>query len=100
MAHQLKHCLMGENDEAISLLERLLMHAHCTAMSNVFYGEGRDTYDVRGRIAHESLFNLNDGRYRCPSTQQGYSPFSTWTRGAAWIIAGYPEQIEFRELQG
>ncbi len=97
MAHQLKHCLMGENDEAISLLERLLMHAHCTAVSNIFYGEDRDAYDVRGRVAHESLFNLNDGRYRCPSTQQGYSPFTTWTRGAAWIISGYPEQIEFLE---
>lgn len=95
ISHQLKHCLMGENDEAISILERLLMHARTTAMTNVFYGEGRDVYDVRGRVAHESLFNLNDGRYRCPSSQQGYSPFSTWTRGAAWIIAGYPEQIEF-----
>lgn len=97
IAHQLKHCLMGENDEAISLLERLLLHARTTALSNVFYGEGIDHYDVRGRVAHESIFNLNDGRYRCPSTQQGYSPFSTWTRGAAWIIAGYPEQIEFLE---
>ncbi len=95
MAHHLQHCLMGENDEPISLLDRLLMHARTTAQTNVFYGEDRDIYDVRGRVAHESLFNLNDGRYRCPSTQQGYSPFSTWTRGAAWIIAGYPEQIEF-----
>lgn len=95
IAHQLKHCLMGENDEPISLLERLLLHARTTANANVFYGAGRDIYDVRGRVAHESLFNLNDGRYRCPSTQQGYSPFTTWTRGAAWIIAGYPEQIEF-----
>lgn len=95
VAHQLKHCLMGENDEAISLLDRLIMHARTTARYNVFYGEGQDIYDVAGRVAHESLFNLNDGRYRCPSTQQGYSPFSTWTRGAAWIIAGYPEQIEF-----
>lgn len=97
LAHQLRHCLMGENDEAISLLERLLSHARTTARCNVFYGEGIDTYDVRGRVAHESIFNINDGRYRCPSTQQGYSPFTTWTRGAAWIIAGYPEQIEFLE---
>src|SRR5262249_4581656 len=33
--------------------------------------------------------------YRCPSTQQGYSPFSTWTRGLAWILLGYAEQLEF-----
>ena len=28
-------------------------------------------------------------------TQQGYSPFTTWTRGLAWIICGYPEELEF-----
>lgn len=95
VAHQLGHCLMGENDQRISLLDRLLQHARTTATYNVYYGEGRDVYDVRGRVAHESLFNTNDGRYRCPSTQQGYSPFSTWTRGLAWVMLGYPEQLEF-----
>jgi unsaturated chondroitin disaccharide hydrolase len=50
---------------------------------------------VRGRVAHESVFNRNDGQFRCPSSQQGYSPFTTWTRGAAWIICGYAEQLEF-----
>src|SRR5881409_2697166 len=38
---------------------------------------------------------MNDGSYRCPSSQQGYSPFSTWTRGLAWAILGYAEQLEF-----
>lgn len=95
LAHQLGHVLMGENDAPVSLLDRMLQHARSTARYSVYYGEGRDTYDVRGRVAHESVFNCNDGRYRCPSTQQGYSPFSTWTRGLAWIIAGYPEQLEF-----
>jgi hypothetical protein len=95
LAHQLGHWLMGENDDAICLLDRMIQHARSTAKYSVYYGEGRDTYDVRGRVAHESVFNCNDGRYRCPSTQQGYSPFSTWTRGLAWIVAGYPEQLEF-----
>ena len=95
LAHLLGHRLMAENDEAVSLLDRLIQHARATAEHNVYYGNGRDRYDVRGRVAHESVFNTNDGRYRCPSTQQGYSPFSTWTRGLAWIIAGYPEQLEF-----
>src|SRR5690606_14611176 len=57
--------------------------------------EGRDGYDVRGRVVHESIFNLNDGHYRCPSTQQGYSPFTTWTRGLAWVMCGYPEELEY-----
>jgi unsaturated chondroitin disaccharide hydrolase len=95
VAHQLGHVLMGERDRKISLLQRLLQHAETTARYNVYFGEGRDAYDVRGRVAHESIFNLNDGSYRCPSTQQGYSPFSTWTRGLAWIICGYGEELEF-----
>ena len=95
VAHQLGHVLMGEGDRPISLLGRLLQHAEATARFNVYFGEGRDTYDVRGRVAHESIFNVNDGAYRCPSSQQGYSPFTTWTRGLAWILCGYAEQLEF-----
>ncbi|SFH93146.1 glycoside hydrolase family 88 protein [Planctomicrobium piriforme] len=95
IAHQLGHRLMGENDESFSLLSRLLQHARTTADYNVYYGNGRDTWDVPGRVVHESIFNPNDGRYRCPSSQQGYSPFTTWTRGAAWIVTGYAEQLEF-----
>lgn len=97
LAHRLGHTLMSENDESISLLSRMIQHARSTARYSVYYGEGRDIYDVRGRVAHESVFNTNDGRFRCPSTQQGYSPFSTWTRGLAWIMTGYPEQLEFME---
>jgi len=52
---------------------------------------------VRGRVAHESIFNLNDGSYRCPNSQQGFSPFTTWTRGLAWIMCGYAELLEFFE---
>ena len=95
VAHQLGHTLMGEHDAKISLLERAIHHMHSTAKYNVYFGDGRDSYDVRGRVAHESIFNLNDGRYRCASSQQGYSPFSTWTRGLAWILCGFAEQLEF-----
>ncbi len=95
IAHRLGHVLMAEGDEKISLLGRMVEHANTTARFNVYYGEGRDSYDVSGRVAHESIFNVTDGQYRCPSTQQGYSPFSTWTRGLAWILCGYAEQLEF-----
>jgi hypothetical protein len=60
-------------------------------------GAGRDSWDERGRVAHESLFNVVDGSYRCPSTQQGYSPFTTWTRGQAWVLLGFAEELEFLE---
>ncbi len=95
VAHQLGHVLMGEKDSKISLLHRMIRHMQSTAKYNVYFGEGRDSYDIRGRVAHESIFNLNDGSYRCASTQQGYSPFSTWTRGLAWILCGYAEELEF-----
>jgi hypothetical protein len=95
VAHQLGHVLMGEGDRPVSLMGRLLQHAEATARFNVYFGQGRDAYDVRGRVAHESVFNVTDGAFRCPSSQQGYSPFTTWTRGLAWIVCGYAEQLEF-----
>jgi rhamnogalacturonyl hydrolase YesR len=99
-AHRLGHVLMGERDCKFSLLERLIHHAETTAEFAVYYGKGRDAYDVCGRTAHESIFNIKDGNYRCPNSQQGYSPFSTWTRGLAWAICGFAEQIEFLESIG
>jgi hypothetical protein len=95
VAHQLGQVLMGEGDRRISLLQRLLEHAELTARFNIYFGEGRDAYDVSGRTAHESIFNLNNGEYRCANAQQGYSAFSTWTRGLAWAILGFAEQLEF-----
>jgi hypothetical protein len=103
LSHQLGHVLMAENDKPINLLERATKHGRATAKFNVYYGEGRDAYDTpeeAGRVVHESIFNVTDGRYRCPSTQQGYSPFSTWTRGLAWILCGYAEQLEFLHHTG
>ena len=97
LGHLLGHALFEEGDRRVSLLERLLAHARTTAAHAVYYGEGRDFYDVRGRVAHESLFNVADGQFRCPGTQQGYSPFSTWTRGLAWVLLGFAEELEWIE---
>ena len=97
LGHALGHRLMDEQDAVVSLLERLVQHARSTAAFSVYFGRGRDRYDVRGRTAHESLFNVASGTYRGPSTQQGFSPFSTWTRGLAWAMLGFAEQVEFIE---
>ena len=94
VAHRLGHVLMGEGDQPISLLDRALQHIRATARYSVFYGEGRDSYDEAGRTAHEIIFNTKDGAYRCPNSQQGYTGFSTWTRGQAWAITGFAEQLE------
>ncbi|MFP4509748.1 MAG: hypothetical protein ACLFNQ_06425 [Spirochaetaceae bacterium] len=95
VSHRLGGVLIGEQDERVNLLTRIIVHAETTARYNVYYGTGRDTYDVRGRVVHESLFNVESGSYRAPSSQQGYSPFTTWTRGHAWVLCGYPELLEF-----
>ena len=96
-AHRLGHVLMGEGDRAISLLGRAVQHLESTALYSVFYGDGRDSYDEWGRTTHEAIFNTNDGAYRCPNSQQGYSGLTTWTRGQAWAIAGFPEELEVLE---
>lgn len=95
VAHQLGHVLMGEQDAKISLLDRALQHAFNTARYSIYYGEGRDAYDLCGRTTHEAVFNTTNGVFRCPNSQQGFSPFSTWTRGLAWAICGFAEQLEF-----
>jgi hypothetical protein len=95
LSHVLGHRLLEEQDVQVDLVDRLMQHARATAAYSVYFGKGRDSYDVRGRTAHESLFNAANGTYRGPSSQQGYSPFSTWTRGLAWAMLGFAEQLEF-----
>ena len=97
VSHQLGHVFQGEGDAKINLLERAIQHIRATAIYSIYYGEGRDTYDVLGRTAHESVFNVKDGNYRCPNSQQGYTGFTTWTRGLAWAMLGFAEQLEWLE---
>ncbi len=97
LSHALGHVFQGEGDIKINLLERAIQHMEATARYAIYYGEGRDSYDIPGRTAHESVFNVKDGNYRCPNSQQGYTGFTTWTRGLAWAICGYAEQLEWLE---
>lgn len=95
VAWQLGHKLMHENDRAADLLKRSVLHGLATNQYILFHGDTNHTYDTPGRTAHEAIFNRNDGQFRSRSTQQGYSPFSTWTRGLAWAMLGYAEELEF-----
>ena len=99
VSHSLGHFLQAEGDLKISLLERALQHLSATAQYSVFYNEGRDIYDIWGRTAHECVFNTKDGNYRCPNSQQGYTGFSTWTRGLAWAMCGFAEELEWLDRQ-
>ncbi|MDH5398419.1 MAG: glycosyl hydrolase [Cyclobacteriaceae bacterium] len=98
VSYLLGHDLQTEGDVRINLLHRLLQHAKATADYSVYYGEGRDSYDTWGRTAHESVFNTKDGNFRCPNAQQGYTGFSTWTRGLAWAMCGFAEELEFLRI--
>jgi hypothetical protein len=95
LAHHLGHTTLGEGDQPISLLGRAIAHLRATARYNVFYGEGRDIYDERGRTAHEAIFDTTNGAFRSVATQQGYSPYSTWTRGLSWAMLGFAELLEY-----
>ncbi|MFT5884214.1 MAG: unsaturated chondroitin disaccharide hydrolase [Arcticibacterium sp.] len=95
LSHFMGHEFKGENDQVINLLERALQHIQVTSKYNIYYNEGRDKYDDWGRTAHEAIFNTNDGNFRAPNTQQGFSGFTTWTRGLSWAICGFAEELEF-----
>lgn len=100
LSHALGHTLQTDNDVRINLLGRALQHMKATADFNIYYGEGRDSYDMWGRTAHEAIFNTNDGNFRCPNAQQGYTGRSTWTRGLAWAMLGFAEELEFLDTIG
>ncbi len=42
-----------------------------------------------GGTAHEAMFDATTGQCIRESTQQGFRPDSTWTRGLAWAIYGF-----------
>jgi unsaturated chondroitin disaccharide hydrolase len=46
-------------------------------------------------VMHEGIFNPVRGEFRNLSTQQGYSPFTCWSRGLAWAMYGYSDTYNF-----
>jgi unsaturated chondroitin disaccharide hydrolase len=50
-----------------------------------------ERYLVRpdGGTVHEGIFDIQSGRFVRPSTHQGWSPKSTWSRGLAWALYGF-----------
>ncbi|MCA9410398.1 MAG: glycoside hydrolase family 88 protein [Candidatus Omnitrophica bacterium] len=63
-----------------NLYNRAITHARTTRK-----------YIVRddGAAIHEGIFNPIRGEFRNLSTQQGYSPWTCWSRGLAWAIYGF-----------
>jgi unsaturated chondroitin disaccharide hydrolase len=42
-----------------------------------------------GGTVHEGIFDPQTGRFLRPSTHQGWSPESTWSRGLVWALYGF-----------
>jgi unsaturated chondroitin disaccharide hydrolase len=42
-----------------------------------------------GGTVHEGIFDPDTGQFLRPSTQQGWSTDSTWSRGLAWALYGF-----------
>jgi hypothetical protein len=89
--------LRTEGDVRISLFARVVEHLRSVLTYNVYYGDGRDMYDVPGRVAHEAQFNIIQGSFVGPGSHQGFSPYTTWMRGLAWVMLGCAEQLECLE---
>jgi len=81
-AHQL-----GGSDE---LYRKAETHARTTEKYLIMKA-GPRLMDVDGAAIHEAIFNPVSGEFRNLSTQQGYSPFTCWSRGLAWAIYGFTD---------
>ena len=76
-AHRLGHRLIDEQDAQVNLLERLLQHARATArVQRLLRRRPRRLRRARPRRARERCSTSPTARYRGPSSQQGYSPFT------------------------
>jgi len=75
-----------------SVLRKAVEHCRTSARYLV-RRNGPGLGEVDGSTAHEAIFNTEPGRgeFRSLSTQQGYSPFTCWSRGLAWAIYGFAE---------
>lgn len=78
------------------VLRRAMAHCHTSARYLV-RRDGPSLGAEDGSVAHEAIFNTDPGRgeFRCLSTQQGYSPFSCWSRGLAWALYGFAEAYRY-----
>ena len=80
---------LGASDEVV---RRAIEHCR-TSAHHLVRRDGPELGAEDGSVAHEAIFNTERGRgeFRCLSTQQGYSPFTCWSRGLAWAIYGFAE---------
>ena len=89
-AHQL-----GAGEE---LYRKAVTHARASEKYLV-QKQGPRLMDQDGSVTHEAIFNPVSGEFRNLSTQQGYSPFTCWSRGLAWAMYGFTDTYLFTHDQ-
>lgn len=80
---------LGGSEE---LYRRAVTHARTTE-KHLVRKAGERLVDGEGKVIHEAVFNTDDGRgeFRNLSSQQGYSPFTCWSRGLGWAMYGFTD---------
>jgi unsaturated chondroitin disaccharide hydrolase len=86
------HQLGGEEE----LYRKASTHARTTEKYLV-QRAGSRLMDRDGSVIHEAIFNPVRGEFRNLSTQQGYSPFTCWSRGLGWAMYGFTDTYRFTE---
>ena len=91
VGHRLGQVLLEEGGARVSLLDAPRA-PRCARRppGSCRTAAGATSSTSRGRVTHEAIFNTRTGAFRCLSSQQGYSPFTTWTRGLAWAMSVSP----------
>ena len=84
------------------LKELLLKHG----WTYIYSSKGNDYYRRPGKDSGSCSASLKDNVFYVFSSnaqpfepEQGYSPFSTWTRGLAWAMLGFAEQLEYLQTR-
>jgi len=83
--------VLWRSDKPINLLHRRGTRGHDGAFQRVL-GQGRDSYDVRGRVAHEEVFNATTA-IPLLGLATGIFALHDLTRGAAWSDLRIREQL-------
>jgi len=92
ISHNWGHVLMDEGDSQVSLPNASIsMRSQPRPIR--LYGEGRDGTTSRPRGARGD-FNIREATFDVPIRSRELA-FSTWTRGLAWAMCGFSEQLEF-----
>ena len=100
LSHRLGHRLSEEQDAQVSLLDRLVQHARATArVQRLLRQRPRHLRRARPRRARERCSTPPTAPIADRTASRATRRSRTWTRGLAWAMLGFAEQLEFLETR-